>query len=549
MKFGALPLAEAQGAALAHSIVLPGRGLKKGRVLTGDDIAALKAAGIASVVAAKLEAGDIGENQAAAMVAAGLAAPGVDIGPAFTGRVNVYAQSLGLCVVNRDAVDAFNLVDEAVTLSTVEPYTVVAPKQMVATVKIIPFAVSGDVVEVCAAKARAASPFQVVPFKQKRVALIQTRLPGLKDSVLDKTVTTTRDRLTALGSALIAESRCAHESGELAGQIKAAIANGADMVLVAGASAIIDRRDVIPAALTQAGGKILHFGMPVDPGNLMLMGELDGLPVLGLPGCARSPKVNGYDWVLQRLCAGLPAGPNEIMRMGVGGLLADIPQRGLPRAAAHEAVTNGSAPRAARIAAIILAAGQSTRMGTVNKLTIAIDGKPMVRHAAEAALASQARPVIAVTGHQPDEVKAALKDLKLTFVHNPDFAQGLSTSMKAGLAGLPPDIDGAVVLLGDMPRIAPGEIDRLIAHFNPVEGRAIVVPTRKGKRGNPVLLGKQMFLDLARVEGDSGARDVIAAHPDLVAEAEMDTDGVLTDIDTPQALAKFKSAPRPREVA
>lgn len=548
MKFGALPLAEAQGAALAHSIVLPGRGLKKGRVLTAEDIAALKAAGKTSVVAAKLEPGDIGENEAAAMTAEALAAPGVSVGAPFTGRVNFYAAALGLCVVNREAVDAFNLVDETVTVSTVEPFTVVAPKQMVATVKIIPFAVRGDVVQACAAKARAMAPvFHVVPFKQKRVALIQTRLPGLKESVLDKTVTTTRDRLAALGSSLVAESRCSHEETELAEHIGAAIRAGADMVLVAGASAIIDRRDVIPAALTLAGGKIIHFGMPVDPGNLMLMGELNGLPVLGLPGCARSPKVNGYDWVLQRLCAGLPAGPAEVMRMGVGGLLADIPTRGLSRAATAAGATEAT-PRAPRIAAVILAAGQSTRMGTINKLTIDIGGKPMVRHAAEAALASAARPVIAVTGHQRGEVEAALKDLKLTFVHNPHYAQGLSTSMKAGLAALPSDIDGAVVLLGDMPRINAAEIDKLITGFNPVEGRAIVVPTRKGKRGNPVLLGKQLFLELARVEGDSGAREVIANHPDLVAEMEMDGDGVLTDIDTPQALAKFKSA-RPKQVA
>jgi molybdenum cofactor cytidylyltransferase len=539
--FGEFPVAEAKGTALAHSVVLPGRSLKKGRILSAEDIAALQAAGKSSVTAAKLEPGDIGENEAAALTAEALAASGIETGPAFTGRVNFYAQALGLCVVNRDAVDAFNLVDETVTLSTVEPYTVVAPKQMVATVKIIPFAVRGDAVAACAAAARAKAPvFRVVPFLEKHVALIQTRLPGLKESVLDKTVTTTRDRLAALGSTLVAESRCAHDAAELAVHIRAAIRDGADMVLVAGASAIIDRRDVIPAALTDAGGRIIHFGMPVDPGNLMLMGEIGAVPVLGLPGCARSPKINGYDWVLQRLCAGLPAGASEIMRMGVGGLLADIPIRGQPRAAAHEASV--VAPRAPRIAAIILAAGRSTRMGTVNKLTIEIDGGPMVRRAAEAALASKARPAIAVTGHQRDLVESALKDLPLSFTHNPDYAQGLSTSMKAGLAALPADIDGAVVLLGDMPRITAGEIDRLIAHFNPVEGRAIVVPTRKGKRGNPVLLGKQMFLELARVEGDSGAREVIAAHPDLVAEVEMDGDGVLTDIDTPQALAKFKSA-------
>ncbi len=157
---------------------------------------------------------------------------------------------MGLCIVNRGAVDAFNLVDETVTLATVEPSTVVAPKQMVATVKIIPFAVKRDIVAACVAKAHAAAPvFEVVPFQEKHVALIQTRLPGLKESVLDKTVTTTRDRLAALGSMLVAESRCSHEPIELAEHIRIAIRNGADMVLVAGASAIIDRRDVIPAAL------------------------------------------------------------------------------------------------------------------------------------------------------------------------------------------------------------------------------------------------------------------------------------------------------------
>jgi molybdenum cofactor cytidylyltransferase len=548
VKFGALPLAEAEGAALAHSIVLPGRGLKKGRILTAADLAALEAAGHPSVVVAKLEPGDVAENDAAALAAEALAGAGITIGPAFTGRVNFYADALGLCVVDRAAIDRFNLVDESVTLATVEPYTVVAPKQMVATIKIIPFAVRGEALAACAAAAQAAAPlFRIVPFRKRQVALIQTRLPGFKESVLDKTVATTRDRLAALGSILIAETRCAHDEHELAEHIRVAIRGGADLVLVAGASAIIDRRDVIPAALTQAGGEIVHFGMPVDPGNLILMGKLGDVDVMGLPGCARSPKVNGYDWVLQRLCAGLPAGPNEIMRMGVGGLLAEIPTRGLPRAAVAAAAPIG-APRAPHIAAIILAAGRSTRMGTVNKLTIAIEGKPMVRAAAEAALASQARPAIVVTGHQRENVEAALKDLPLRFVHNPDFAEGLSTSMKAGLAALPADSDGVVVLLGDMPRIAAAEIDKLIAAFNPVEGRAIVVPTRKGQRGNPVLLGKQLFLELARVEGDSGARAVIAAHPDLVAEVEMDNDGVLTDIDTPQALAKLTAA-RPKQLA
>jgi len=538
VKFGEVPVAEAAGAILAHNMaVTGGRRLKKGRVLTPDDIAVLQISGKESVTAARLEPGDIGENEAAAELARALGGGSVEIGPAFTGRVNFFAKAPGLCVVDRDAVDGFNLVDEAITLATVEPYSVVAPKQMVATVKIIPFAVSGEAVAACARKVGGRGLFSVAPFQNKRVALIQTRLPSLKESVLDKTVMTTDERLAGLGNDLTRETRCEHNVDDLADHIRAAAAAGSELILIAGASAIIDRRDVIPAALTACGGTILHFGMPVDPGNLMLMGRLGDADVLGLPGCARSPKINGYDWVLQRIVAGLPAGSEEVMRMGVGGLLADIPSRPMPRAKADSHI---AARRAPRVAALILAAGQSTRMGTLNKLLISIDGKPMVRHAAEA-VAGRAAPVIVVTGHQHEQIEAALAGVPVSFAHNPDYARGLSTSLKSGLAALPHDIDGALVLLGDMPRVGPSEVARLIDAFNPVEGRVIVVPTRKGKRGNPVLLGKQLFQELSGIAGDSGARASIAAHPDLVAEIEMDSDSVLTDIDTPQALARLTS--------
>ncbi|MGO8919334.1 MAG: NTP transferase domain-containing protein [Stellaceae bacterium] len=536
MKFGEVPVDEAVGAVLAHSLKAGERSLRKGRVLSAEDVAALKAAGRRSIIAAQLEPGDIDENAAAAELARPLAGHGVSVAAPFTGRVNLFAQAPGLLVFERTRIDRFNLVDETITLATIEPYAVVAPKQMVATVKVIPFAVRRDSVAACLEAAAEGGPlFAVAPFREKRAALIQTRLPGLKESILDKTVEATRDRLVALSSALLLERRCEHRVAALAPEIAAAIAAGAELVLIAGASAIVDRRDVIPAAIAAAGGVIEHFGMPVDPGNLMLMGRHGGVPVLGLPGCARSPKVNGFDWVLQRLLAELPVGSGEIMRMGVGGLLADIPTRPLPRAK----VAAEAAKHAPRIAGLVLAAGQSRRMGTLNKLLIGIDGKPMVRHVAEAVAASQASPLVVVTGHQREKVEAALAGLGAQFVHNPDYAQGLSTSVKSGLAALPDAVDGAVVCLGDMPMVTAAAIDRLIGAFNPVEGRVLCVPTRRGKRGNPVLLGKRLFAELAAVSGDVGARDLIAAHPELVAEVEMESDAVLTDIDTPQALAKL----------
>jgi molybdenum cofactor cytidylyltransferase len=530
MRFGPVALAEAEGAILAHSTKAGARTLKKGRVLDANDVAALAASGIASVIAARLEPGDVGEDRAAAELAAALAGENVKIAEPFTGRVNLFATARGLARIERARADAVNLVDEAITVATLEPWTPVEPGQMVATIKIIPFAAPRRALDACIAVGRGL--VGVTPFRATEVFLIQTRLPGIKESILDKTVETTRQRVEQWGARLAGETRCAHEVRALAAEIEKAGTPG--VLLIAGASAIVDRRDVIPAAIEAAGGRVEHFGMPVDPGQLLLLGRREGRPVLGLPGCARSPKENGFDWVLRRLLAGVEVRPEDIMRMGAGGLLAEIPSRPQPRGAERAAP-----PREPRIAAIVLAAGQSRRMGGPNKLLAEVDGTTMVRRSVEAVLASGAAPVIVVLGHQKDAVAAALAGLEVRLVENPDFATGLSTSLKRGLAELPATVDAALVCLGDMPFVTPAELGRLAAAFNPTEGRAIIVPTRGGKRGNPVLFARRFFSEMNEVAGDSGAKHLIGAYPESVAEVEMASDGVLTDIDTPEALARL----------
>src|SRR5438034_7956071 len=373
MKFGEVPVGEAEGAILAHSLRLGATALKKGRVLSAADLEAIAAAGLDHVVAARLDPGDIREDAAAERIAAAAAGPNIATATAFTGRANLFAATRGLLVFDRDRLDHLNLVDEAVTLGTLPPCAVVEPRQMVATVKIIPFAVPEEAVAQAAGFAAEGEPLlRVAAFVPRAIALIQTRLPGLKESILDKTRQVTEQRLAALGCRLASEERCAHTTAELAPRIAAAVAQGpnsrgADIVFVHGASAIVDRRDVIPEAVVAAGGLVDHFGMPVDPGNLLLLGHIGDTPVLGLPGCARSPKVNGFDWVLERLVAGVPVGPRDIMRMGAGGLLAEIPSRPLPRAEASPAPAAKPAakvPPGPRIAALLLAAGQSSRMGS-----------------------------------------------------------------------------------------------------------------------------------------------------------------------------------------
>ncbi|HEY4472505.1 MAG TPA: molybdopterin-binding/glycosyltransferase family 2 protein [Stellaceae bacterium] len=548
MKFGEVPVGDAEGAILAHSLKLGATALKKGRALSRADLDAIAAAGLTHIVVARLEPGDLREDEAAARIAAAAAGPNITVANAFTGRANLFAEARGLLVFDRDRLDRLNLVDEAVTLGTLPPFAVVEPRQMVATVKIIPFAVPETAVTRAADFAAAREALlRVAAFVPREIALIQTRLPGLKESILDKTRAVTEQRLAALGCRLVSEERCDHTVTDLAPHIAAAVKQGADLVFVHGASVIVDRRDIIPEAVVAAGGHIDHFGMPVDPGNMLLMCHIGETPVLGLPGCARSPKVNGFDWVLERLVAGLPVGREDIMKMGAGGLLAEIPSRPLPRAEASPAPAakpEKKVPPGPRIAALLLAAGQSSRMGS-NKLLAEIDGRPMVARVAQRLLSSRARPIVVVLGNQADRVDAALGKLPVERVRNPAFAEGLSSSLKAGLAALPEEIDGVIVCLGDMPLVAGRDLDRLIAAFNPLEGRAIIVPVRRGKRGNPVLWAKRFIPEMAELAGDVGAKHLIGEHAELVCEVEMDSDGVLVDIDTPDALAALLDKVKP----
>jgi molybdenum cofactor cytidylyltransferase len=541
--YGDVAIEAATGARLVHRERAGAKSFPKGHLLTAEDVAALMEAGVARVTVVRHEPGDVAEDAAADIVAKAAMGAGLEAGPAYTGRVNLHAASAGLVMLDAARVDELNRVHPAVTIATLAPFALVEAKQMVATVKIIPYAAPEAAVSACAEIAARGGPLiRVAPLRHEEVGLIQTRLPDMKDSVLDKTARITAERLDLLGSRLKAEKRCGHRPHEIAAAIAALKAEGCGMLLIVGASAIADIRDVIPEGIELAGGTVEHFGMPVDPGNLLLLARaVDGAPILGLPGCARSPKLNGVDWVMQRLLAGIAVTGRDIQGMGVGGLLMDIPSRPLPRS---EAERKPGPARAPRIAALILAAGRSSRFiersgGGASKLLADVGGEPMIVRVVKAALASKARPVIVVVGHQQEAVRAALTGLDVVLVENARYAEGISTSLKAGLAAAPQEIDGALVALGDMPSVPAASLDRLIAAFNPLEGRSIIVPTAAGKRGNPVLWGRAFFAEMAKLAGDVGARQLIGAYPEAVAEVPMADDGVLLDIDEPAALADF----------
>jgi molybdenum cofactor cytidylyltransferase len=319
MIFAELPLDQAAGAILAHGLLLGGRRFPKGHAVDAALLDAARAAGLASLWVARLDAGDTDETQAATALGQALAGVGVEARPPVHGRVNLHARHDGLLRLDASGIAAANARDEALGIATLPPDTPVRAGDLVATVKVIPFAVGGDRL---AAVLRDAPRIEVLPWRVPGPALlVQTLLPETGTKVRAKTAAVTRERLARLGWPLVEADAVPHGVAPLASALRAAQAAHA-LVLVAGATATADRRDVIPAAIDAAGGTVLRVGMPVDPGNLLVLGRLaPGATVIGLPGCARSPRRNGLDLVLERLAAALPVTADGMAAMGVGGLL------------------------------------------------------------------------------------------------------------------------------------------------------------------------------------------------------------------------------------
>ena len=528
MRFGPVPVKDAEGALLAHAVKAGERRFPKAHRVSAGDIGVFREAGIEEVVAAILETCDLDENEAATRIAEAIVARNVEVKPPATGRVNLHAAAAGVFIVDAGKINAINAVDPAITIATLADKATVARGQMVATVKIIPFAVAEGLVAAAVGILAKGTLFEVHPFAARRVGIVHTVLPGLKDSVIAKTTRVTEARLERSGSVVAGERRVAHAPEAVADAIKDLLA-ASDMAVVFGASAMCDFDDVIPAAIRAAGGEVIRAGMPVDPGNLMVLGRIGGKTVIGAPGCARSPKENGFDWVLDRLLAGIDVTGRDIAGMGVGGLLMEIASRPQPRELRR---ANGDA-----VHAVVLAAGRSTRMGGPNKLLARFAGETLIRRVAATALGSQAKSVTVVIGHQAERVRAALAGLDLHFADNPDFASGLASSLKAGVESLPSGAAGVLVLLGDMPEISSSDLNRLIAAFVAAGGQKVVRACHGGKRGNPVILPRSVFPEVARLQGDVGARHVIESGSVGIIDIEIGV-AASVDVDTAEAMAE-----------
>jgi molybdenum cofactor cytidylyltransferase len=365
--------------------------------------------------------------------------------------------------------------------------------------------------------------------------LIATELPSLKASVMDRTAKLLAQRLAVFGSRLIDEIRIPHDAGALAEALQGLNPQPNDepaMVIIFGASAVADAEDVIPAAIRAADGIVDHIGMPVDPGNLLVLGHIGDIPVIGAPGCARSPKENGFDWILNRIMAGETPGRAEISGMGVGGLLMEIPSRPRPREG------DGTHDKPITVGAVLLAAGQARRMGAggPHKLLAEFEGVPLVRRSAQTLLAADLAAVVAVTGHRRAEVEQALADLDLGLRFNPDYATGMASSLLSGFSDA--DItshDGILVMLADMPAVTGEQINALVRAFREADGRSVVRSVFEGKRGNPIILPRSAYPAVLRLEGDIGARAIIEGSGLPVVDIDIGPAAHI-DVDTPDAV-------------
>ncbi|WCL53212.1 NTP transferase domain-containing protein [Gimibacter soli] len=512
--------ADAIGWQLAHSLPFPGGKLTKGHLLTDADIDRMGNTARTPVGVFRLGPDDCGEDDAATRIAATLAGAGVRAAAPVHGRVDLFAAADGLLQLPTDQPQGLGGYPTA--LATLSPSAPVKAGDKVASLKVIPFGLPSRDVKALAA---AAAALQVAPFKPFRAALLNADAPGG-----EKLVKVTDARLAAAAGALAVHADCGFDKASLADALAKASTASPDVILIAGKAAITDARDIVPAALVAAGGEVLQLGLAVDPGNLLMLGKLGNSLVIGMPGCARSPARNGLDLVLERFAARLPLDPAALSTLGAGGLLE--PGRGR-----IEVTSSNAEPR---IAAIVLAAGSARRAGGVNKLTSRLNGEPVLARS----IRKISEPIknkdniIVITGHDSASSGAIAVAEGVVAIHNPAHAEGMSTSLKAGLAALP-ECDWFLVALGDMPFVRADTIKALINAGEDDPTAEIIAPLFAGRRGHPVLWRADLKAELMQVEGDKGGKAVMAAHEAGVLEVPVDDPGILIDLDTPELLALF----------
>jgi molybdopterin biosynthesis enzyme len=335
MRFGAIATAQAEGHILGHNVsAADGKThYRKGKKLTAQDLAELQTLGYTTLYVAQLDVGDVLENPAAQELGQALQGNGLRVGSATNGRVNLFASQAGVLRVNVPHLHKINAC-EGISFATLPEHSIAQVGRLVATLKILPFALPGATVRTVLAIARTAPILAITPFTSKRVALVFASSPQAQQRVQTSFLPALQARIAECGALCAEQAFLAlqDESSEQAlAQVLGELVGRNQLVLLAGETAIMDRQDLVPRAILRAGGEVTCWGVPVDPGNFLLIGYLQGVPLIGAPGCVRSRKRNVLDMVLPRLLVGDYLTQLDMAHLGHGGLLDEIPERPMPR--------------------------------------------------------------------------------------------------------------------------------------------------------------------------------------------------------------------------
>ncbi len=539
MRFGLFDISQSLGGVIAHKLKTPNMSLKKGHIIDHETLKQMKHDKVSKAYIALPDKDDLNENLAATTLAQSLHLKNCRISHPHHGRVNIYAEENGLFRVNEALINRLNEQTEDIGISTLADQTIVKVGQMLATIKVIPFFVSEKTINKLDQQCTEQLAMETAPFSAHNSQLIMTQndYDGATTTSkgLKKITTSLASHLAPFDQPAIGQPQIIkHHVEDIEAALENTVQGDSDIIFILGASAIQDRHDVIPSAIERIGGTIIRFGMPVDPGNLLLLARHQQKWIIGLPGCVRSPKINGFDWILKLIYANQPIDASLIASLGVGGLLKESNQRPELRDFTRPSKPTG------KIAAVILAAGQSKRMGEENKLLKPYHGKALIKHAVNNVKEAGIETILVVTGHQEDAIKDALIDEDVSLIHNSLFETGQASSIKAGIKHLPKDIETCFIVLGDMPLVGPEVYQGLSAAIDIANGQTIAAPTWQGKRGNPVLWHNCHFSELLSLEGDTGAKNLLSRLSESLVLVPNDKKSILVDIDTQDAFDNLR---------
>ena len=525
MKIFQKKIEDSCGYLLMHSVFLKDGRLRKGKIIDQDDIYVMKSSEIEMVYVGEYEQDDIPENDASSQIAKAIAMDEFLISPTLSGKTNITVSSDGLIEIDEDNVTKLNNLSPNVAISTLNNHDVIYRGDHILSVKIISYAISSLHLEKIISFLKKNRIIKLKAFKSMRIGVIYTTSKNEKQSLIEKTKKSIKSRISDYNSTIMDERIISHDYMTIKENVDQLKDSNINCILLFLSTSISDVNDIVPSVIDELGGEIKSFGMPVDPGNLTLNGKIQSVDIVVAAGSARSDSLNGLDWHLNCIHAGIEVTQDMVNSLGVGGLLKDI-----DFAIKRKRVSKAIDTKKSNIAAVVLCAGESKRMGKKNKLLLQVEGKSLIKNYIEKISKSNVSEIVIVTGHQSDEIAKELDGYDLKFIHNEKYKEGMSTSLNTGINSLSDNINAAIICLPDMPMIGIYEINKLIEYYNPSIGNEICIATYNDQRGNPVLWDRKYFKKLMQIKGDKGGRYLLPKFLDKSVEVKLG-EAVTFDVD------------------